>query len=147
MKLDKNRDKKLKIPVVQKGIERTKEKRPIIGITYLDRNNYGLEDLYKNYRGDRNCINQLNDFLEKARNYTTITELVINHASHNKFKNKDGKSKKKLEQIRKEHNVETSDMCHMHCSRGGTGVFVLHGFFLNNCFEIVWLDAKHDLYN
>ena len=147
MKLDKNRDRKLKSVIVRKDVVFTKEKRPIIGITFLDRNNYGLDDLIRCYRGDKNCVNQLNDFLEKARKYTTISELITNHASHNKFKNTDSRSLRKFAQIQDEYEVETSDICHLHCNRGGTGRFVLHGFILNNCFEIVWLDVKHDVHD
>jgi hypothetical protein len=146
MNLDKNRDKKLKPLVVRKDIDSTKENRPIIGITFLDKNNYGLENLYKVYRGDKNCIYQLNDFLDKARRYTTITELIKNHAPHTKYKNDDNKSTNKLLQIQNDYGIEATDFCHLHCCRDGKGIFVLHGFIISNCFEIVWLDAQHDVH-
>ena len=44
------------------------------------------------------------------------------------------------------YNIETSDMFHLHCDRDGKGKFVLHGFRINNCFEIVWIDPNHEFY-
>jgi len=136
-----NRDR-----LVNKAVTERKESRPIIGITFLDRNNFGLNELYRIYRGDKSCLDHLNDFLEKARQYKTISELISKHASHIKYKNADERSKEKIRQIKKEYDVDAEEIVHLHCDRGGTGVFVLHGFFLGNCFEIVWLDAKHDLH-
>jgi hypothetical protein len=146
MKLDKNRNEKIQQPIVQRESRITDEKKPIIGITYLDKNRYGLKFLLKESKGDKTIIEKLYDFLENARNYPTISALISSHASHNKFKNEDKSSLKKLAQIQNDYGVETNDMCHLHCGRGGTGEFVLHGFFLGNCFEIVWLDVKHEVH-
>jgi hypothetical protein len=146
MKLNNKNLSKLENRTAKQDVVFRKENKPIIGITFLDKNNYGLIDLYKVYRGDKSCLRQFNDFLEKARSYDTITELIDNHKPHDKFKNEDEKSIQKLSQIQKEYNIEATDMCHLHCCRDGKGIFVLHGFILGNCFEIVWLDAKHDLH-
>ena len=88
----------------------------------------------------------MNDFLGMVRGYATVSELKKNHASHHKFKNTDKKSKNKLDEIKKNYGIDTSDMFHLHCGLHGKGKFVLHGFFLRNCFEIVWLDTKHEVH-
>ena len=139
-------DKTHKSRLESKEINSRGESRPIVGITFLDKNKYGLKDLYEAYRGDKNYVKQLNDFLEKARSYGTLTELIDNHTPKSNMKNTDDESNKKMVQIQNEHCIETSDMCHLHCCRDGKGSFVLHGFFIGNCFEIVWLDAKHKVH-
>lgn len=146
MNLDKNLNEKLQVPQTLKDVERKKENRPIIGMTFFDKNKYGLKHLYQVYKNDKFCVNKLYEFLEMARTYSTVSELVKNHASHVKFKNEDDLSRNKLLQIQKQYRIETNDMCHLHCGMDGSGKFVLHGFFIANCFEIVWLDVNHDHY-
>lgn len=124
--------------------------KPSVSITYLDyKGNYGIKNLHKCHhmqRGQRDILKELGDFLVKARKFKNINDLVSNFASHNGSKNKDDESIRKLRQIQKEHNIETSDMLHLHCCGGGNGQMVLHGFILGSCFEIVWIDPNHELH-
>ena len=150
MKLDKNlKDKKPTTPepLTSKDKLAKREEKPIVGITYLDKNKYGLIDLFRVHRSDNSSMRRFVEFLERARRYTTITELKKNHASHIKSKNTDKNSREKMNRIQIKYGIDTSDMFHLHCGIGGTGEFVLHGFFLGNCFEIVWLDAKHEVHS
>lgn len=121
------------------------EGKPVVGITYLD-NSYNFTDLFKIARGNNRKIKEFEGFLEKARHYTTLTDLIDAHKPHKGCKNEDDKSKQKMNDIQKKYNVETKDMFHLHCCRNGNGEFVIHGFRINNCFEIVWLDPEHKIH-
>ena len=122
------------------------EPKPVIGLTYLD-NSFNLTELFKVSRGNGRKIKEFESFLVKARQYKTLSELIDSHKPHNGFKNGDEKSKKKMKEIRRIYNIETDDMFHLHCCRDGNGEFVIHGFRINNCFEIVWLDPEHKIHN
>lgn len=127
----------------------TKQKNPVIGITYLQANNkeYGLKAIVnKEKKHSQSAIKPLHDFLVKARQYKTIEELITNHISHNRGKNCDKESKQMIGEIRRQYNVAAEEMIHIHCLRGGKGEFVLHGFVIENRFEIVWFDPDHKHY-
>ena len=120
---------------------------PCIGFTYLDVNTeFGLKGLFKQYKsqlGNRNLFKELDEFLLAARNYKNIEELITNHISHNKAKSNDEKTRKKANSIKREYNIETCNIIHIHCKRGGNGEFVLHGFVIQNCFEVLFIDPMH----
>ena len=63
-----------------------------------------------------------------------------------KGKNVDDKSVAMMRKIQRDYNVETTSMIHIHCHLHGKGEFVLHGFVIRNCFEIVWFDPSHELH-
>lgn len=127
--------------------EKVKEKKPHVGITYLDKNKYGLSDFVKVVRGDKNYLTALEAFLEKCRQYESMTELVKNHQPHGKSaKNEDDVSETKINAIATLYNIETGEMYHLHILRDGKGEFVIHGFIIDNVFEIVWLDCKHEVH-
>ncbi len=126
-------------------------KRPIVGITYLEvlSGDYSLKRFAKTESkscGTRQLYNELEEFLIKARSYSAIEELISAHAPKKRIKNSDEKSISKMKEIQRKYNVETSEMVHLHCKRCGSGAFVLHGFVVNNCFEVVWLDPNHALH-
>lgn len=123
-----------------------KANAPVISITYLEKNDYGLQHLYKCTRGDNRYVKQFESFLEKARQYNSITELLSNHGSHMSSKNTDSKSLQKVNELCNKYNLEVQEFIHLHCCTGGTGEFVMHGFLITNRFEIVWLDPKHEIH-
>lgn len=125
-------------------------KAPIISMTYMDMfGTYGLKEfskIAKALNGQRNLYKEIDGFLNKAREYNNITDLISAHISHNGGKNKDAASRKKAKEISERYNVEALDFIHLHCCSGGTGEFVFHGFVLKNRFEIVWIDPQHKLH-
>lgn len=136
-------------PFYQIDRGKIEQKSPVIGITYLqaDDNKYGLKAVFKKEKEQKgSAIKILNDFLVKAKQYETIDKLVSAHISHKKAKNCDAKSISMMKKIQRDFNVETADMIHIHCKPGGKGEFVLHGFVIHNCFEIVWFDPKHEIH-
>jgi hypothetical protein len=120
--------------------------RPVIGVTYLNKNTYGIKNLFDASKGKGEYIVELYSFLEEARNCESISDLIATYASHNKIKNTDDKSMTMIDFLRKEYGVEADHFIHLHCKRGGKGTFVLHGFQYRNVFEIVFLDPKHQLH-
>lgn len=129
-------------------LNKTKQRRPSISITYLDvGRDYGLKGLVENdkrHRGERYILKEFDMFLEKVRKYDTIEDVMRVFAPRKKMKNADTESGRKMREIEKKYNIETANMVHIHCCGGGGGQMVLHGFVLHNCFEIVWIDTDHD---
>lgn len=123
---------------------------PTISVTYLEaKGNYGIEKLacvHKKQRGTRDVIKEFDDFLDKARKYKNIEELLSAHKPKIKMKNSDITSVKKMMALQKKYNIDTSDMIHIHCKGGGNGPFVIHGFRQSNNLEIVWLDPEHEVH-
>lgn len=117
-----------------------------IGITYLDTDKYGLKDLYRSARGKSKYIDDFNSFIIKAREMDDIGDVIKNFSSHIKGKNDDITSKKKIEDLNKKYNIEVDHLIHLHCFIGGKGEFVIHGFQVDNIFEIVWLDPEHKVH-
>lgn len=132
-------DKLVTLPQVE-------DEKPSISITYLD-NHHDFKHFFSIAKGNAEYIRVLQDFLKKARCYSNIDELISNHKPHHRIKNSDDKSVEKMKQIQSDFNIETRDMIHLHCCRGGSGSFVLHGFRIKNRFEIVWLDPTHDIHS
>lgn len=136
-------------PIYSVDESRVKQPTPVIGITYLqaDDKKYGINALLKKEKAKNGLtIKTLQDFLVKVRHYKTIDELISNHISHIKGKNVDDKSVAMMRKIQRDYNVETTSMIHIHCHLHGKGEFVLHGFVIRNCFEIVWFDPSHELH-
>ena len=120
--------------------------KPCVGITYLDKNRYGLKHLFKAVKDDSKTMNVLEEFLETVRGYNSRDELIANHCPKTKFKNCDKESEPKIKAIRSRYNVDATDTVHLHCKRNGKGEFVLHGFWLKHIFEVVRFDCKHDVH-
>lgn len=118
-----------------------------IGITYLDKNKFGIKDLVKSINGNKSFIEDIYKFLEVARKVNNLGDFIKLVGSHTKIKNEDDESKKKVRDLNKQYNLEIQNLIHLHCQPKGMGSFVIHGFDAgNNIFEIVWLDAKHELH-
>lgn len=122
--------------------------KPEISITYLEisTGDYSLKGLQKISQKAPDLYKDLSVFMDRVRKYKNIQELLDNHCPKNGLKAKDPKSQRKMSEIKKHYNVDTSDMCHIHLKPGGKGAFVLHGFILRNCFEVVWLDPQHKIH-
>lgn len=122
--------------------------KPEISITYLEisTGEYSLKGFYKISKKNPDVYKDLSDFMVRARKYKNIQELLDNHCPKNGLKAKDKTSQQKMKEIKKLYNVDTSDMCHIHLKPNGKGAFVLHGFILHNCFEVVWLDPEHKIH-
>lgn len=135
------------VPITEVNIP-VDDKKPEISITYLEisTGEYSLKNFYKKCKGNKNLYKDLSDFTEKVRKYKNIQELLDRHCPKNGLKANDRKSVQKMKDIKKTSNVDTSDMCHIHLKSNGNGAFVLHGFILHNCFEIVWIDPEHSLH-
>ena len=118
-----------------------------IGITYLDRNRYGFKDLFNASRGNSSYIQDLNGFILRARQLNDIGEFIKTFASHIRTVNDDELSKAKIQRLQEKYNLEVDHLIHVHCKSGGKGEFVVHGFQIDNVFEIVWLDPKHDVHS
>ncbi len=124
------------------------DEKPTISISFLDKNNFNLQHLFKCAKGDTKYLKDFESFLDKVRNYKSLKELKMLHCPHCKSAdNTDKRSIEKASLLRKEHNVEVDSLIHLHCCRDGKGEFVIHGFEINNHFEIVWLDPKHEIHN
>lgn len=123
-----------------------KSEPPIISITYLEKSKYDLEHLFKCNQGDKKYVKIFQDFLDKVKQYKSISELFRKHGSHINFKNLDSKSNEKAKKLRENYNLDVHELIHLHCCAGGTGEFVLHGFTISNRFEIVWIDPKHEIH-
>ena len=120
-----------------------KDVKPCVGITYLDKNKFGLKHFFKSVKDDSQKRRDFEEFLEAVRKYKNRDEVIENH--HPKIlKNNDKDSQVKINAIKNKYNVDATDMIHLHCKRQGKGEFVLHGFWLGHIFEIVWLDCNHD---
>ena len=148
--MSKNKLTNVKLPkstLVNIDPNKTKEKKPHIGITYLDKNHYGFQHFINCVKGDKRYLHDLESFIEKCRRYESLTALIESHQPHGKGKkNADAKSIRKLEQIKNDYNIEPAEMIHLHALTKGNGEFVLHGFTIQNIFEIVWLDCKHEVH-
>lgn len=128
-----------------------KSKRPVIGITYLQvcNKDYGLKALSEadKSRSDRNIYNELNEFITTSSTLSSIEEVVKKYHSRNKLKNNDGYSKDIVDSLKKNYNVDATDLIHLHCKANGKGELVLHGFILENVFEIVLIDPLHQIHS
>lgn len=124
------------------------KRKPAISITYLDitTGNYSLKSFHKKCKNNTNLYKELADFIEKVKEYDNIQMLLDIHCPKNGLKTNEDRSRKKMNDIRKKYNVETSDMYHIHLKPNGKGAFVIHGFVLYNCFEVVWLDPEHEIH-
>ena len=124
--------------------------KPVIGITYLDitNNNYGFKGFHKTAQGihDRNLYDEFGAFVRDAAKQKSISDVVTKYCSSFSLKNKDDKSIRLLQKIKKEYDVDATDIVHLHCKPGGSGKFVLHGFILRNVFEIVMIDPNHEVH-
>lgn len=114
---------------------------PAIGITYLQ-SKYGLKNFFKKCKKSTACVDVFEEFIDNFRNLKDIDTALAKYSGA-VSKSKDADSQKILDVIRKKHNIDTSDMIHVHCKPGGKGAFVLHGFRIRNRFEIVWIDPDH----
>lgn len=121
--------------------------KPCIGITFLEKNNFGIKHLFKECKKSINVLEQFYNFLNQARHYDSIGELIKDYISHNHSKNCDEKSKNKMKELETKFNLEAIDIIHLHCAKGGKGSFVLHGFQIGNIFEIIWIDPSHEFFN
>lgn len=128
-----------------------KSKRPVIGITYLQigNKNYGLKSLSDavKSRSDRAIYSELEDFIKDAAKLASIEKVVEKYHSHHKLKNDDKYSKDIVNLLKKDYNVDATDLTHLHCKANGKGEFVLHGFILENVFEIVLIDPLHQIHS
>lgn len=88
--------------------------KPCVGITYLDKNRYGLKHLFKTVKDDSKTMNVLEEFLETVRGYNSRDELIANHCPKTKFKNCDKESEPKIKAIRNRYNVDATDTVHLH---------------------------------
>lgn len=118
-----------------------------IGITYLDHKHYGLQHLFRVCRGNRQYLSDFEEFLYKAKQINNFDLLIKTFGSHKKLCNEDKRSKDKVKNLQEEYNLEVDNLIHLHCKGGGSGEFVLHGFQIDNVFEIVWLDPTHDIHD
>ena len=80
-----------------------------------------------------------------AAKQKSISDVVTKYCSSSSLKNRDDKSIRLLQKIKKEYDVDATDIVHLHCKPGGSGKFVLHGFILRNVFEIVIIDPNHEI--
>ena len=136
------------IPENEKFVDKKKKKTGIrIGITYLDSDKYGIKELFKVAKGEKKYLDDLMGFIEKAREINDIGEVIATFVSHNRGTNDDKQSKKKVESLKTDYKIEVDHLIHLHCKIGGNGEFVIHGFQVDNIFEIVWLDPKHDVHS
>lgn len=117
-----------------------------IGITYLDISSYGLDDLFKICRGNRSYLKDLNDFIKSSREIDELGAFISKFISRNGSNNKDDRSISKVAELNQQYNIEVDHLIHLHCKAGGKGEFVIHGFQIDNVFEIVWLDPKHEIH-
>lgn len=128
-----------------------KSKRPVIGITYLQvcNRDYGLKALSEadKSRSDRNIYNELNEFITTSSKLSSIEEVVKKYHSRQKLKNNDDYSKDIVNSLKNDYNVDATDLIHLHCKANGKGEFVLHGFILENVFEIVLIDPLHQIHS
>lgn len=128
-----------------------KPKRPVIGITYLQvcNKDYGLKALSDTakMRSDRNIYNELNEFIATSSKLSSIEKVVEMYHSRQKLKNDDEYSKYIVKLLKENYNVDATDLIHLHCKANGKGEFVLHGFILENVFEIVLIDPLHKIHS
>lgn len=75
----------------------------------------------------------------------TIQKVIEIYHSRYHLKNNDETSREIVKQL-KEKGIDATDLVHLHCKANGKGKFVLHGFILDNVFEIVLLDPEHELH-
>lgn len=148
--MSKNKSKLYNTPIKIKNEKIYDEKKKSagirIGITYLDETKYGFQHLFTAARGNKQYVQDLNDFISNARKLNDIGKFIEKFASHKKAKNDDVLSSKKVQQLQNDYNLEVDHLIHLHCKAGGNGEFVIHGFQIDNAFEIVWLDPKHDVH-
>lgn len=128
------------------------EKRAVIGITYLNfaKNDYDMKALaetHKKQKGERNVFGELESFIGKVNEEKmSIEELIELFHSRYKLKSND-KVSQEIVSLLREKGIDASDFVHLHCKANGKGKFVLHGFILDNVFEIVLFDPDHKLHN
>lgn len=122
--------------------------RPSVSITYLEitSGEYSLKSFGKKCQRESRLYAELAEFTERAKSYANIQELLDNHCPRNGLKSKDEFSRRKMNEIKRKYNVDTSEMYHIHLKPNGKGAFVIHGFTLKNCFEVVWLDPEHKIH-
>nr|DAV02256.1 MAG TPA: hypothetical protein [Caudoviricetes sp.] len=127
------------------------EKRAVIGITYLNlaSNNYNLKHLaevHNKQRGNKDVFKDLECFIGNVnKEKMTIQKVIEIYHSRYHLKNNDETSREIVKQL-KEKGIDATDLVHLHCKANGKGKFVLHGFILDNVFEIVLLDPEHELH-
>lgn len=126
------------------------KQRPSISITFMDvGKEFGLAYLVekdKKHRGSRYIMKEFDAFLQKVRKHKSIEDVMDHFKPKKKLNNQDKKSIDKMKQIQDEYSIDTSEMAHIHCCGNGGGALVLHGFVINNCFEIVWIDPDHEIH-
>lgn len=128
-----------------------KPKRPVIGITYLQvcNKDYGLKALSDTakMRSDRNIYSELNEFITASSKLPSIENVVELYHSRKRLKNDDEYSKYIVKLLKGNYNVDATDLIHLHCKANGKGEFVLHGFILENVFEVVLIDPLHKIHS
>lgn len=125
------------------------KERPQVGFTYLSAGDYCLLCLHDKQNKENctpNLFAELQDFLEKFRKEDNIGTAITSFISHNKGKNTDKDSIRKIDKINRDNNIQVDSLIHLHTKRGGKGQFTLHGFRLGNVFEVVWFDPFHEIY-
>lgn len=70
-----------------------------IGISYLDKNKYGLKELLKTARDDRQCLDLFYNFLLEAQEYNDIGTFISAFISHSRANNQDDLSVEKIKQL------------------------------------------------
>ena len=127
-----------------------KPQKPVIGISFLQvtDNHFGLKELSKiaKKRTDRNVYKELETFINCASKMDCIEAVVERYHSKTALKNRDHKSEKMVAALKREYNIDATDLIHVHCQANGKGEFVLHGFISKNVFEVVWIDPEHTLH-
>lgn len=125
-----------------------KDRKPEISITYLEISSgeYSLKGFYKKCKQKSELYKELLEFTERVKKYNNIQQLLDIHCPKNGLKSNNKNSRKKMNEIKRKYNVDTSDMHHIHLKPNGKGAFVIHGFVLYNCFEVVWIDPEHTIH-
>lgn len=139
MKLNSN-DKKYSILSDVKSF--TSNSKPVIAITHIGcENNYCFVALVKKNRNAKENMAELQRFIKKFKEFEIIEDAITYFVSHNKCKNSDEYSLK----IKKSLNIE-QDIIHLHTKGGGCGKYTIHGFQIENRFEIVMIDPEHKMF-
>lgn len=129
----------------------TKKDKPVIGMSFLQitNNRFGLKELndVAKRRKDRDVYRELETFVKCASKMASIESVIERYHSRYSSKNKDKESQKMITLLKKEYDIDATDLIHMHCKANGKGEFVLHGFIRRNVFEIVWIDPEHTLHS
>lgn len=74
---------------------------------------------------------------------------IINefYRSRKKQKNNDDYRKDIVNSLKKNYNVNATDLIHLNSKANGKGELVLHKFILENVFEIVLIDPWHQIHS